>query len=502
MLEGRIIIYNITLKPDTTVYNHLKKQHLAPNNLIDLHVKRLVVAHIHPFKLYFKHILDIGRISLKTPELHVSYQLNHTKDTINKDHRTAWQKISKTLKLVHVGDIFLDDVNFKYNDYSGNKLVISELKEMNVHASDLLIDQATQTDRSRMLYCKDIVAELNNYKGQSASGLYKYAVKKLTLSTYTSQLNAEGLSLEPVNSATFFDKTLNDRYSFYLDSLQLNKFDFLTYHKYRSLIASSLIINNGTFSLFNNPNKIQTNTDKIKSFPNVAIYGLNMDLKIDTISAKRINLSYTEHNKKSDKTGGITFNNTSGVFLNVTTNKAALQKNNICAAQVTSYFMGRGMLNVFFNFDLTGTDAAYSYKGSVGPMNLQAVNPATIPLAMVKITSGTLKSFNFDIKGNSRVAKGKVTLLYNDLKVKLLKPDTAHQKLKRKIIETIFANVFILKHNNPDQEGLIPRSFNVVYTRPVNSPFFKTVWQTLLTGIKPAAGYDIKTQQATTAKLA
>jgi len=501
VLEGRIIIYNIDFKVDSAVYNHRKQLHLAPNNLTTFHVKRLVLSHIHPFKLYFQHILDIDRITLTEPEVHISYQLNHTKDTTVKDLRTPWQKISKSLKYVHVGDIFLNDVKFKYDDYSGNKLEVSELKEMNLQANELLIDSATQTDRSRLLYYKDIVADLNNYKGKTLNGLYIYTIKKLKLSTRISQLNIEGVVIDPVNTHTFFNNTMLDKYFLKLDSVQLNNFDFLTYHKYRSINASSLIISHGIFDLFNNPNKPQSKLNKVASFPNVAIHTIGIDLKIDTIITRRIDVNYSEYNKKSHKTGTISFNRTYGRFLNITNNKEALQKNNISTVYVSSYFMDHGKFEATFTFDLTAKDAAYSYKGSLGPMDLQAVNPATMPLAMIKITSGKLKKLEFNFKANSKTSKGKTTVLYNDLKVNILRADTTNAILKQKLIVSLFANIFILKHNNPDKEGLIPRSFNVVYKRPINSPFFKTIWQSLLLGLKSAVGYDEKTQKATTARM-
>ena len=143
VLRGSIIFYNITLTPDSAVYNQRIKMHLAPNNLVTLHAKKLVLLHIHPFSLYFEHKLDISEIILSQPELDVSYKLNYTKDTVIKDNRTVWQKISKSLHSIHIGQIFLNDVQLKYNDYSGHKVAISELKEMNLSAMDLLIDSAT-----------------------------------------------------------------------------------------------------------------------------------------------------------------------------------------------------------------------------------------------------------------------------------------------------------------------------------------------------------------------
>jgi len=331
IIRGEIDIYDITLKLDTAVYNRKKKNHLAPNNLVELHVKRIVLSHIHPFKLYFQRTLDIGEISLQEPELKVSYLLNHTRDTVTKDRRTTWQKISKSLKSIHIGKISLSDVKLKYDDYSGNKLEVSELKEMNLTATDLLIDSTTQADKSRLLYCRDIVTELNNYTGKTANGLYAYKIKSLRLSTHTSVLNIEGLDLQPVKAEVFFNKSMHDRFKMHLDSVQLNHFDFVSYHKYRTLNASGMVLSNGSLAIFGNPNHNPVKTDKVKTFPNFGLQQLKADLNIDSIRVNHINVSYTEFNKKSNQTGTIHFDNTSGTISNLTTNKLALQKKTIYA---------------------------------------------------------------------------------------------------------------------------------------------------------------------------
>jgi hypothetical protein len=501
VLRGKLIIYNLSILPDSAVYNRRRLQHIAPNNLVQLHLKKLVINNLHPFELYFGHKLEIGEVILNDPDLVVSYQLNHKTDTVLQNMRTTWQQIKKTLRSVHIGSIYLNDVKFKYSDYTGHKVKISELKEMNVSATDLLIDSATQTDKTRLLYCRDIVAELNNYKGTTHSGLYNYTIKHLKLSTRTSQLNMEGLSLQPVNPDSFFDKTKKDRFTFNLDSLQINNFDYLSYHKYRTVNAARLLAKNGTFELFNNPNKLKKpGIDKITSFPPVALTKIGTDIRLDTILVQHINVHYSEYNKKSYQTGTVRFENTSGHFLNVTNNKAAITKNNICRVALTTYFMNRGKLDLLTTFNLSDKDVPYTYKGTLGFMDMEQINPAIMPLAMVKITLGTVKQFSFDIHANSHVAKGNVKLLYNDLKVKLLDPDTAFNGFKGKFIESIYANLFIIKRNNPDNATTPARSFNVNYIRPKNSPFFKTMWATLLTGIKPAIGLDVKTEHATAAQ--
>jgi hypothetical protein len=502
ILQGKIVIFNIDLVPDTAVYNQLKKLSIAPNNLYRLHIKKLVLTHIHPFTLYFKKKLDIGEIILSAPELHITYQLNHTKDTTEKDTRTLYQRIAKTLHSVHVGRIGLNDVQFKYKDYSGNKVAISELKEMNLSATDLLIDSASMTDKSRFLYCRDVTTEINNFSGITLNGLYKYKMKLLTFSTRTSQLNVDDINLEPVSPENFFDKSRHDRFTMHIDSMQFNNFDFLTYHKYRKFSASSLILSKGSLGVFSNPRGVPKSGDRSTTFPNAGIYRLKSDLKIDTVLLNHIDIVYSELNAKSNKIGYVNFKNTSGTILNLTTNANTLKKNKYCDIALQTLFMYKSRLTVNFRFNMADSNLAYSYKGHLNPVNLQVVNPAAMPLAMVKIKSGKLKSFDFDIQADRNSSHGQVTLLYNDLKVAILKPDTVKNKLKHMTIESLYANIFIIKHDNPENPGDVPRSFYVNYKRPPESAFFKTVWKTLLIGIKSCAGFGEQKEKEIKTKMA
>lgn len=500
VLRGQLVIYNLSITPDTAVFRRRKLQHIAPNNLFELHVKRLMLDHIHPLKLYFSRKLEIGDIMLNSPEIKVAYELNHKKDTILKDHRTIWQKMSKSLHSIHIGGIYLNDVRFEYKDYSGNKLKISELKQMSLSASDLLIDSASQFDKSRLLYCKNIVGELNNYSGKTEDNLYAYKINHLKLSTLNSQLNVEGFSLKPISS-NFFEKTHDNRFSVSLDSIELKHFDYLSYHKYRTVHARLLKIHGGSFSLSSNPNGKKTMDDrKINSFPQIALSKLSTEIQLDTFLLKRVNISYSEFNKKSHQTGTITFNNTGGHIYNITNKPDVLAQNSRTNIDLTTYFMNRGKFHVTFNFDLADHDAAFSYKGLLGPMDMQSLNQATIPLAMVKITDGTLKQFSFDISSNSHTASGQLQILYNNLKIKILKPDSTYG-LKNKLLASLYANIFIIKHDNPDKPGDVPRSFHVNYTRPDSVTFFGSIWKTLLSGLKPSAGLDKKTEAATAEKI-
>lgn len=186
------------------------------------------------------------------------------------------------------------------------------------------------------------------------------------------------------------------------------------------------------------------------------------------------------------KTGAIWFTNTIGTFYNITNKQDRLKSNNICTAKLSTNFMAKGKLNLLFSFNLNDATYNYSYQGHLGAMDMRAANPAVMPLGMVRIDSGKLKGLNFNIHSTQKTSTGKVTLLYNDLKVSML-GQGADQTYRKKPLLSLFANGLVVKNNNPDKAGTAPRVANVVFLRPANYPFFQTVWLTLLSGIKKCA---------------
>ncbi|QJD96732.1 hypothetical protein HH214_13060 [Mucilaginibacter robiniae] len=490
VLQGKIVLYDITIKPNMPVYNRRLKIGLAPNNLYTLKVKRIVFQRIHPLRLYRKNQLNINKIIISEPELKVTYHLVHTRDTLTFGKLNAWQRIKSILKSIHVNQVLLNDVKFRYEDYTGAKLDVSELKEMNLTGNNLQIDSATQNDTSRFLYFKEVQIELNNFIQPSNNGLYTYRIKQLNFSTLTSQLNAFGLSLIPASEQVFASKKSRIRFACYLDTVQINHFDFATYNKYHLFNSSHVVLTRGNFSIAVNPMAQARKTDRLITFPNVAIHQLGSQFRLDTVDLQSINIAYKGYGKKSHKPGQINFNNTSGSLYNVSNQASALALNPVCSLQLSSYLMNQGLLNTTVTFNLTDSAKTYAYKGTLGSMKLDKLNPVTIPFGLLKITSGNLTRLDFDVKGNRNVATGTVGFQYSNLKVKLFKMDTATARYKRMTIVSLLANNLVIKRNNPDQPGQIARLAQVTYVRQPDTPFFKTVWKTLSRGIKACAGYD------------
>ncbi|WP_295767794.1 hypothetical protein [uncultured Mucilaginibacter sp.] len=485
VFAGSIGLADITFKADTNVFKILKEQNNAPTSLYTVEAGRVSVSGAKALKYIFSKEVSVQQVSIGDAIVKIDKLSNKT-GTKENDKRTLYQKIKDDIKFIDIGGIELNDLQFNYADRTGKSPSASVIKHIDIKAADLLIDSATQADTSRTLFCKNITAGIKNYEGKSASGLYTYKLQSLTLHTQASKLVATGLSLQPLPSAQYFKKSKEDRFDIRLDTVVINKINLEQYYKQNSFSALSIVIKQGRFEVFSNPNGLVPVTDRLVTFPHWAVRQIKQRVKVDTVYLKNINVKYKEYHKKSKKTGSIAFTNTTARFLNITNNKNALSKNNICKAYVHSQFMGKASFNLWFDFNLNDADYKYAYRGHLGAIDLKAVNPAVMPLGMVQITSGNLKSLDFKVTSTQKVSAGSLKFLYNDLKIKLLGQDDK-KGYKQKSLLSFFASSLILKSNNPDKAGEAARVATLKIIRPSNFPFFKTIWFTLLNGIKTSA---------------
>lgn len=497
VIQGKLVIHNLTLQPNIAVYNRRVKMGIAPNNLYKLQVKRIVLKHIHPLIMYYDHKLDIGQIILSVPKLQVTYRRVSNKDITAADRLTAWQRIQPLLKSIHIKQVMLNDVDFTYKDHSGNHLQVSAVKEVNLTGNELRIDSLTQHDKSRFYYFKDVQIELNNLdQPLGKDSLYRLKLKQLKYSTLTSKLQAYGVGITPLADSVFMKRGIRTHYQFNTDTLEVKDFNLKRFNKFREIHANYVLINRGNLLVSANQSKPPSGKgNRILTFPNAAIHRLENDLKLDTVELQNINITYKGYGRKSHKQGSVSFNGTEGHIINVTNNPQALKDNDSMRIEVISRLMDSAPMHASINFNLTDSARSYSYKGTLGYMELDRLNKATMPFALLKITSGRMDQMDFDIKGNQNVSTGKVKILYHDLKVHLLKMDTVAEAYKHRTLLSLMANALIVKRHNPDFFGAVPRTIDVRYVRQPDTPFFKAIWKTLAQGIKASAGYDAATEK-------
>ncbi|MHB1178780.1 MAG: hypothetical protein ACYCZO_10665 [Daejeonella sp.] len=504
IINGRISVKNIKLIPDTLVFNTMRSDTLAPRHLYKVKINKLTLNQVHPFKIYFKGILEMTSVIIDKPILEVSFNDKKSEpDTVTTDLRTTWQRLSPYLNSLKIQNITFRNADFTYIDHSVPGSKITNLKGLTIRVSDLLIDSASQYDKTRLYHTKDIYAELNEYRSVTADSNYAVQIRQLTASTSQGYARVKGFSLVPRFGEMEFSTRVEvqkERYSVNVEELQLNNINYKMLNTQRRLIASKLSVRKGNVSIFLNRAIPDSLRDRRLSFPQRLLKRFNLRTRVDTVLIRDSRVNYSEYNPDSRRKGTVVFSKMDGSVLNVTNDSLSLSRNDKAEARLTALLMDRGRLNISMKFRLAAPGNDFEFKGNVGRMDASMFNPAIRPLSLIEIRSGFLNKMDFNGSGSTKGVKGSVACYYKDLKIALLEQSEQTTWLKRRGIASIFANVLIIESENPSP-GKPVRKVDFDYIRPEHSSFFNMIWKGLSSALLGSIGFDEETQKEIKVRL-
>lgn len=504
IISGRISVKNIVFIPDTSVFSKMSTDSLAPRHLYSVQINELTLKRVHPWKIYFDGILEMGSVVIDKPKLQVIFtNAKRNKETTKPDVRTVWQRLTPYLRSLKVQDITFQDADFQYVDQSIAPARITSLKGLTIRVSDLLIDSLSQFDKSRLYHTRDIYAELNSYQSLTADSNYTIQIEQFTASTAKGYARVKGLRLIPKLGEMEFARNFRmqkDRYRVSADDIRLNNIDYGMLNLNRRLIASGLTLQKADLSIFLNRSMPDSLRDRGRNFPQFSLQRFGLDSKVDTVSILDSRVSYSEYNPDSRRKGIVIFSKINGHILNLTNDSASLARYPKADAKLTALLMDRGRFNVNMQFDLASPVAAFNFRGNVGRMDADMFNAAIRPLSLIEIKSGSLDRMEFNGAGSTKGVKGMLTCYYNDLKIALLERSEKTTWLKRRGLASIFANVLIIESENPSP-GRPVRKVNFNYVRPQHSSFFNMIWKGMSSALLGSIGLDAETQREIKSRL-
>lgn len=490
LLTGSVTLDSVSLMPDTLMFNKLRDLKQAPVHLFQIKLKNLRLTRIGVLTAYFKKTIKMNAIILDQPSINmIRYEVSKRPDTV-KDERTLYQQISKSLKSIQVRTIKIVDADFDYINGRTFK-PLNSVKHLTVDVKDFLIDSLSQFDTTRFYYARDIGFELTGYRALGKDKMYTTKIDTITGSATGKTVRIKGFQMIPMYPDLAFSRKYTygkDRYDLNFDEITLTGVDFMRLNAEGSLHANTLEIGPAKAGIFvNRELPPPPNFDKVRNFPHVAVRRIPMPTIIDSVIIKNVDVAYTEYNPISEKKGTVYFQNLTGTVLNLTNDSSQLVKNHHATANLSALLMKTTMIKVSINFNLTDKNAAFSYKGTVGPMDLLVLNPMAKNMGLVEIESGKMQKTDFDIRANSKGSSGIVHFYYTDLKVKLLKEGKNGKAMEKKGFLSFLANTLLIKNNNPDK-GEVPRTGRTTFTRTPAASFFNELWKGVFIGIRETVG--------------
>lgn len=488
LLTGSAALKEFRLISDTAVYARLEQAHQAADNRFDASVSLLRIRGLNILKAVFSKELDISSIQVDTPQVILTNKYHLYNDTLSQE------KASKTgflgaLNAVRIDKISLSGIHFIYDKQRDSTSSRNEFKDVRVQVEDILIDSAAAKDPERFYFTRSVALEMGEYLLEIPDSYYDLGFDRLSIRTDEKKLILQGLKYAPrVSKQVFYQEMgyAKDITELWFEELTFQELDLVRFMRTQRVRAGKLYITGGTVDVSNDIRYPRRPVNKIGKSPHQQLMKLNHPIKIDSLFVDKVDISYAEISKKYQKEGKITFERAHGVLSNVTNDSISLRVNPIVEADLTAYLMNQGELHAQFTFDMFDPQGAFTYKGTLGPMNGQSLNRILTPLLSVEAESARIKGVKFDMQGNDYRNWGNFWFDYDNLKVGILETAEDGSTSKKKLV-SFLANELLINDSNPDKNGVYLTG-KINYRRPHEFSFFKTLWKSLLEGIKQTAG--------------
>ena len=493
LLTGSATLDSVTLLPDTAVYSQMRSKNLASANIYELRLAKLQINRVGILNAYFKKKVELNSIILDHPSINVlHFKVPKKPDTV-KEERSLYEEISKTLKSIHVKAVKVVDADLDYIVGETGK-PLNRVKHLDINVNDFLVDSLSQYDTTRFYHTRDISFLLKGYSSTGKDKMYTTKIDTISGSAAGKFLKIVGLQMIPLHPDLAFSRMYKygkDRYDLKFDHINFTGVDFVKLNTDGALHADALSIGPAKVNIFvNRELPAPPGLDKARNFPHVALRRLPIPALIDTLKLRDLDVAYTEYNPMSLKRGTIYFQNFGGNVYNITNDSLQLLKNNHAIAKLHAMVMKTSRIDITMDLNLTAKDAAFSYKGSVAPMNMMVLNTVAKNMGLVQIESGKMQKTTFDIKANKNGSSGRVGFYYSDLKVTLLKDGELGEPTKMKGLLSFIANTILIKDDNPTK-GEPARIADVTFQRTPAASFFNMLWKGVFIGMRETIGLGI-----------
>jgi hypothetical protein len=229
-------------------------------------------------------------------------------------------------------------------------------------------------------------------------------------------------------------------------------------------------------------------TSKVGHYPQQDFLKIPVKVALKKVTIQQGLIAYKEKEVLTGSNGLVVFDDVHATLRNVTNYPADLRKNGVCTVQFNSRFLHKIPLTATLQLYLNSNSGKFTINGTMQSLDATFLNQLSKPMAMVEINSGTIHSLDFNLICNDGRAKGIVRLLYDDLKIKVLKKDEQTDEFKPKKMMSLLANLTV-KNANP-AKGQNVRVVSVSHPRDIYRSMFNFIWKSIFEGLQKTVGID------------
>lgn len=486
-IAGYLSVSNMNLTYDSTRYMDLQKQGKEPSILLDIHIPKISVSGVQTPRALINNEIVGRKLEITNPVIHIIYTNSGRDSSRAVPPKEIYEQILGDLDLIQADTVLISGAQITTSSRRTKKSSI-QIQDVSIVLMNVKVDSSSNTDTTRMLFAKEISISCGKITWPSVNKLYNYITDSLSLSSLSNHLSIKKFRLTPLLNEDAFVKALpvqDHRINLSISNIQMKNINLPQLFE-QNILADSMLIGAANFKIYTDLGIPHKKKNRVETYPQQVIEKIPIPFRVGKIILSNGFIEYKERNKINRKSGKVQFYCIYTSISNFTNDKKAITINNVTKVDMRSRFMNKTPLNITWLFYLLHPKGRFDLKGSIGPIEGALLNSFAEPMGNISIRKGRINVAEFNLQGNDYSMDGNVKMLYNDLKIALLKKDIGSNERHTKPVLNFMANIMIINSNPKKNEG--PRVVQVHLDRDLNHSIFNFSWLTVLKGIKETLG--------------
>ncbi|HEX8563627.1 MAG TPA: hypothetical protein VF676_11670 [Flavobacterium sp.] len=423
-------------------------------------IKEITVNHFKLWDILFSNKIRAKQIRVIQPDI----SMYGTQDDTKKPEVNTFFS-----KVIVVSEVSVEKGSLRTFDFNDDLTL--QVHNVNAEVDGILVTDA--------ILERKIPFDFDTYSIRYDSLYYKpnkfYHVTTKAFTSSKSELTVKNVAYVPEYSRAEFVKAIpaeKDLFAVNVGSLTVTQMDW-GFKKNRFFFHSGAVILN---TLFANIYRAKMPPDDLTKKPlySQLLREIDFDLKVDTLAIRNSSLEYEEEKTFEKGAGLLTFRKFN-LYARHINSGFGMKKVPDVQIKVNCLFMGASPMNVNWRLNPLDRSDSFNINGSIRNFPAEQLTPFTKPYMNVT-AKGILNQVSFDITGNDDIAKGEVSLDYDDLKFTIYRKKDS--KKKNKILSAV-ANLFV---KNDSKEEVKDAEIEVERTK--EKSFFNFFWKCVAEGLK------------------
>lgn len=485
-VAGNLTITNLALQPDSNIYNRMVGTEAEPSVLVQINIPALTVEGVKTPKALLNSTIDGRKVMIHSPRIELFFT-GKGKDSLKSvPNKEVYREILGSLEQIKIDTLSVINATLVTRDWKTGE-VRMQLDSVFIDLFRISVDSLHDKDTSRILFAEEAGMRCKKARWTSKNKLYQYEIRDIDLNSTKKKLSVNRFTIDPtLGEAAFLRqfKHAHDRFDIDLRDIMLTGMNVSQLMK-EQVVADKLTSGRSSIRIYRDLSYPHDGKNRVGTYPHQLLMKLPFVVDIRNALFSNGFIEYKERNGKSEKSGQVQFFNTTLRISNLTGSSRQLAAQPM-RLQFNAQFLNQAPLQALIHF--YPEKGKFTMEGSLGGMPAATVNRLTEPMGLAKVESGTIKSLRFNFTGNDHAADGQLTLLYDDLKISLLKKDTTDKTLNKKKLASMLANLQV-KNANPGKNHEV-RHVQVHYDRNVQKSWFNLIWKSVFTGVKQTVGIE------------